>query len=153
MSRSASLPTPLHPPETLVEKRLPSGRSVTLRIEGAEEAIEVRSAQGEVDVRIVLTDAGPVVSLRGARLELESPDVAVKCNRFEVQAEEDLRLRSARDVHIDADELHAKTERDIHLNGAYIRLNCSPGLEVPVKLPDFAALAAAPDHKDPSSST
>ena len=118
----------------VVERRLPSGRSVVLRIDGAGEEIEIRSARGEVDVRITLTDAGPVVSLRGARLELEAPDVSVRCNTFDVHATETLSLSSERDVRIEADELRAKTEHDVHLNGAFIRLNCTADCPPPEEI-------------------
>src|SRR5262245_20165863 len=96
---------------------LPSGRSVVLKVTGAGEELEVRSPAGEVEVRIQLTDAGPIVSLRGGRLELESPDtVAVQCRRFEVQSEEEVLLTGQ--------ELRVRTKGDIHLNGDVIRLNC-----------------------------
>lgn len=128
----------------VVERRLPSGQSVVLRIDGAGEEIEIRSARGEVDVRITLTDAGPVVSLRGARLELEAPDVSVRCNTFDVHATETLSLSSERDVRIEADELRAKTEHDVHLNGAYIRLNCTADCPPPEEIyAQMQALAAA----------
>ncbi len=142
MNRPASQPIALHPAETIIDRRLPSGRTVTLQVEGAREAIEIRSAEGEVDLRIVLTDAGPVVSLRGARLELASPEVAVTCKKFEVHAEDEVRLASDREVRIDGDEVRMNTERDIHLNGAYIRLNCSADLQVPVAMPDVSAVDA-----------
>jgi hypothetical protein len=107
--------------ESVVERPLPSGRKLVLRIGDAGEDVEIRSATGELDLRITLTDAGPVVSLRGARLELDAPDVAVRCRDFNVQA--------SGTAQIVADELRAKTERDIHLNGSFIRLNCTPESE------------------------
>ena len=95
--------------DTVTQRQLPSGRSVTLRFGDGNESLEVRSPLGEVEVRIELTDAGPVVKLRGARLELEAADaVAVRCKQFDVRAE----------------EMRVKTEGDIHLNGGIIRLNC-----------------------------
>jgi hypothetical protein len=112
--------------EAVLERRLPSGRSLVLRTDPAGEEIEIRGARGELDLRIVLTDTGPVVMLQGARLEVESPDVAFRCRTFAVKTSGDLRLESEAQVRIDADELVAKTEHDIKLNGAYIRLNCTP---------------------------
>lgn len=106
-------------------RQLPSGRSVVVRVNDSREELEVRSPQGEVEVRITLTDSGPVVSLRGARLELESPDaVSVTCRRFEVSTTEGTQLHSAGDVNITGQEMRVKTEADIHLNGGIIRLNC-----------------------------
>lgn len=90
------------------ERVLPSGRSVILRV-GDTEELEVRSPDGEVEVRIVLTDAGPVVRLRAAKLELETIDsVDVRCKNFNVTAE----------------EMRVQTAGDTHINAAVIRLNC-----------------------------
>lgn len=118
----ASLTTPetvARQPEHADEnaRQLPSGRSVVVRVHDSKEELEVRSPGGEVEIRIVLTETGPVVSLRGARLELESAEtVAVKCRSFEVNASEG--------VAIAGHEMRVKTEDDIHLNGKIIRLNC-----------------------------
>jgi hypothetical protein len=56
--------------------------------------------------------------MRGARVEVDSPDVAFKCRTFDVQASGGVRVQ--------ADEVRAETKHDIHLNGAFIRLNCTP---------------------------
>ena len=137
----------------IVERRLPSGRSLVLRMDGAGEEIEIRSARGELDVRITLTDAGPVVSLRGARLEVESPDVAFRCNTFDVQAAGAVSLASEREVRVTADEVRMETAHDIHLNGAFIRLNCTAeGMspEEAARLEEIAAHAAHDhDHSQP----
>jgi hypothetical protein len=130
--------------ESVVERRLPSGRSLVVRVDGAGEEIEIRDARGEMDVRITLTDAGPVIAVRGARLELDSPDVAVRCRTFDVHATEALTLSSDREVRIQADEVRAETKQDIHLNGAFIRLNCTADAEPPEAIfARMAALAAA----------
>jgi hypothetical protein len=109
----------------IVKRALPSGRTLVLRIGSAGEDIEIRSAEGALDLRITLTDAGPVVSLRGARVEVDAADVAIRCHDFDVQASGDVRLRSEREVRFEAEDLRAETTRDIHLNGAFIRLNCT----------------------------
>lgn len=94
-------------PETS-QRTLPSGRSVVLRV-GDTEELEIRSPDGEVEVRIVLTDAGPVVRLRAARLEMETTEsVDIRCRDFNVRA----------------DEMRVKTDGDIHMNATVIRLNC-----------------------------
>jgi len=92
------------------EQVLPSGRTVRVRASSSSEELEVRSPAGEVEVRILLTAAGPVVRIRSARLELEAAeDVSVRCRRFEVQASDEVRLRA---------------EGDVHVNGEVVRLNC-----------------------------
>lgn len=125
--------------EQTFERRLASGGSLHLRTNPGGEEIELRSARGDLDLRIVLTDTGPLVTLRCAKLEVESPEVAFRCHDFAVQTTGDLRLKS---------------EGDIHMNGAYVRLNCSPDLQVPVPMPTVeealkaleAAQAPAHEH-------
>jgi hypothetical protein len=113
--------------DSLAARTLSSGRTVLLRIDGTGEHIEVRSPEGDVEMSIALTDRGPVVTLRGARLEIESPGhVGISCGSLEVQSRQTIALRSDEAVRIDADEIRAKTDGDIHLNGAVIRLNCTP---------------------------
>jgi hypothetical protein len=122
----------------VVERALPSGRTLVLRIGTAGEDIEIRSAAGDLDLRISLTDAGPVVSMRGARVEVDAADVAVRCRDFDVQASGNVRFA--------AEELRAETTRDIHLNGSFIRLNCTADgdAEAQALLAQMAAQQDAP---------
>jgi hypothetical protein len=105
--------------------RLPSGRSIILKTAGTREEIEVRSADGAVELEITLTDAGAVVRLQSARLELAAAEaVVVNSPRFEVHTTEATRLHSTGDVEITGQELRVQTTSDMHLNGGIIHLNC-----------------------------
>jgi hypothetical protein len=97
------------PDPEILTRALPSGRTLVLSAGRAGEEIVFRSAGGDVDLRITLTDAGPVISMRGARVEVDAPDVAFRCHDFAVQA----------------NEVRVEAKEDIHLNGAFIRLNCT----------------------------
>jgi hypothetical protein len=107
-------------------RNLPSGRSVTLRTGPGQEEIEVRSPDGDVEVRITLTAQGPVVQLRAARLELQAAEeVRVECDRFAVHAREGTEIKTGGDMQIAADgDLRIRTEQDTHVNGRMIYLNC-----------------------------
>jgi len=100
---------PVGPDLQILKRALPSGRTLVLSAGRGGEEIVLRSSGGDVDLRITLTDAGPVISMRGARVEVDAADVAFRCHDFAVQANE---------VRIEAKE-------DVHLNGAFIRLNCT----------------------------
>ena len=106
MARSA-LPVAL---SQAIDRTLPSGRSIQLKLMGKQEEIEVRSPAGEVEVRITFTAEGPVVSVRAARLELGAKAIALACDTFEVAAEKGVSVESA---------------QEIRLNGSVIRLNCT----------------------------
>jgi hypothetical protein len=104
---------------------LPSGRSVVLKVAGDREELEIRNADGELEVSVVMTADGPLVRVCGGRLELNAvDDVAVRCKRFEVETTESTVLSSAGDLRMTGSELKVRTIEDIHLNGAFIRLNC-----------------------------
>jgi hypothetical protein len=106
------------PDNELQSRDLPSGRSVVVRVSGVAEEIEVRSASGDVEVRITLTDAGPVVQLRGANLQLEAPEsVELKCKRLFVHTSEATNMQSAGEINIHADG-------DMDLRGKVLKLNC-----------------------------
>lgn len=111
-----------------VPQSLPSGRSVVLRVGSAGEELEIRSPRGDLEVSIVLTDAGPVIRLGGARLELTAMDtVAVNCGRLEVNASEEVKVGSPGKLEMTGEEVRVRTQGDIHLNGDFIRLNCLEG--------------------------
>jgi hypothetical protein len=105
--------------------RLPSGRSVVVKVAEDCEQLEIRDAAGRVEVWVILTAEGPVVRISGARLELASADtIALQCRRFEVETAESASIKSKGDVQITGRELKVRTSEDIHLNGEFIRLNC-----------------------------
>jgi hypothetical protein len=111
--------------EKAQERFLPSGRSVLVKVTSAGEELQVRSPQGEVEVRITLGEGGPVVHLSGARLELETPDtIALNCRRLELNTAESIQLKSAGNLQLSGQEMRVQTTGDIHLNGDVIRLNC-----------------------------
>jgi len=137
---------PEHPPSALpertstLERSLPSGRSFVMRVNDAGEQLEIRSPGGELEVSIVLGPDGPVVRLRGARLEVDSPEIALRCRTFDVQASSALNLQSQGDLRVKGDDIRALATRDIHLNGAFIRLNCDDDAAPPA--PELPAPSA-----------
>jgi hypothetical protein len=110
--------------EIRTAEALPSGRSVVVRVDGQREELLVRSPTGEIEVRITLTESGPVVRLHGGRLELEGADtIALNSRRLELTAREEMHLHSGGDLRVTGQEMHVQTEDDVHLKGKFIRLN------------------------------
>ena len=107
-------------------RQLPSGRTVSVRAADGREEIEIRSAGGEMEVRIALTPQGPVLQLRGARLEIDSTDtVAVNCRSFEVNAADGVKIQTAGDIDVrGAGEMRLKTSGQTFIDGDYVNLNC-----------------------------
>jgi hypothetical protein len=138
-----AVPEPTPPNGNLAHRGvLPSGRTVLVRVDGRGEAIEVRSATGEMELRIALTDQGPVLSLRGARLEIDAADtVAVNCRRFEVRTTGGVMLDAAGDIALRSGaETQLRSAGDTYIDGQMVKLNCQDR----AKYPDAPAPTALP---------
>ncbi len=122
----SDLPEKARAAEAAVIRSLPSGRTVSVRSGGGHEEIEIRSAGGEMEVRIALTPQGPVLQLRGARLEIDSTDtVAVNCRKFEVTAADGVKIDAAGDIEVaGSGELRMKSAGQTFIDGDYVNLNC-----------------------------
>jgi phage gp45-like len=113
--------------QALVQERaLPSGKTVVVRADGRTEEIEVRSSTGALEIRIVLTDQGPVLTLCGARLEINATDtVAVNCKHFAVRAAEGVVLDAAGDIAlVSGQETRLRSAGDTFIDGKLLKLNC-----------------------------
>jgi len=90
------------------EVYLRDGRKLVVSEQGGESLVEVRSESGMVEVRIRLTEQGPVLQMESARLslkaaeavEIESARVEIKGGAVKVHAEEDLELDANSDVRV-----------------------------------------------------
>ncbi len=68
---------------------LASGRLVEADVDGpGRDRLTIRSATGEVELQICLTEKGPLLRFRAADVELEATrDVKVHCEEFHVKAQ------------------------------------------------------------------
>jgi hypothetical protein len=103
---------------------LRDGRTLTVSEAGLDELVEIRSSSGMVELRIVLTEQGPVLQMEAVRLQLKASEaVEIESKRIDLKATET--------VAIAATELEVKTEADtkvdakgeVRINGKMIYLN------------------------------
>lgn len=105
--------------QTIVHEQ--SQRRVVFNFADERGEIEVRAHDGTLELRITLTESGPVLSVSAARIELMATDtVAVRCRSFEVESTETMRLRSAGPIEV-------KAAGDLRLDGDQVFLNCEEG--------------------------
>ncbi|MDG1482652.1 MAG: hypothetical protein P8R54_23880 [Myxococcota bacterium] len=108
---------PPEPPDKTLPLGLPSGRRVALVLGEDGEEVRVHGPDGKVEVTITLTDAGPVVRLSAAKLQLDAVEqVEVNCQDFKVNTTGGVDIQSA-------DEIHMKSPKDVFVEGAVIWLN------------------------------
>ena len=128
---------------------LPSGRAVHVSASAEGERVMVTSRQGTLEVAIRFTDAGPVLELRAAAIDLTAKTIAVRCESLDMQVsgdatttvdgnlDEHVRGRrratsagptvvAARDLDLSADagQLRASSRDDLSIQGLNVLINC-----------------------------
>ena len=115
-------------PEDAGKKRriaLDSGRQVLVHSDNKTEIVEVIEPKGDMIIKVALTDAGPVIRIHGAHLEvkstkslsLESETVKIKAKeKAIVESGAGLDIKASGDITVRADDDVRITGRKIHLN-------------------------------------
>jgi hypothetical protein len=99
------------------ELYLRGGKTLTVETSGEGELVEIRSSSGLLELRIKLTEDGPVLQMESARLSLKaSESVEIESKRVEIRATETIQLTSD-------DEIKADAEGEVRVNGKMIFLN------------------------------
>lgn len=98
------------------ELYLSEGRTLRVSREGADELVEIRSSAGLVEVRIKLTEAGPVLAMEAVKLQLKADAVEVESRTFQVTTEESIKLETK-------GELDVVSEEEMRIRGKKIWLN------------------------------
>jgi len=103
---------------------LRDGRTLTVAESGGDELVEIRSSSGMVELRIKLTEQGPVLQMEAVRLQLKASEaVEIESKRVEIKATEGMAIATAElEVTSEADvKVDAKGE--VRINGKMIFLN------------------------------
>ncbi len=101
---------------------LKDGRTLTVE---SDDTVEIRSAGGLLEVRILLTDAGPVLQMESARLSLKATEsVEIESKRVDIKATEVLNVASGGSIEIKSvEETKVEAEGDVRVVGKMIWLN------------------------------
>ena len=107
------------------EIQLDSGRQVVIHSNEHEELLEVVETEGEVLLKVRLTDAGPVISVKGAHLELKSAEtLTLESKKIKIKAEEGVGIESRGGLAIDSSkEIGIRSDDEIRVVGKMIHLN------------------------------
>ena len=104
---------------------LRDGRTLTVTGQASEELVEIRSSAGMVEVRIRMTEQGPVLQMEAVRMQLKAAEaVDIETRQLNVRTEEgvnvaakgDIKLAGESDVLVDA-------AGEGRINGKMIYLN------------------------------
>lgn len=105
--------------------QLESGRQVMVHSSEKEERIEITESDGAIIMNVRMTDDGPVISVRGAHLELKSTEtIALEAKTIKIKAEEEALVESKGSLEIDSSKKMAiHSNDDICVAGKIIYLN------------------------------
>jgi hypothetical protein len=96
---------------------LREGKTLSVETTGSDELVEIRSSSGQIELRIKLTEEGPVLQMESVRLQLKASEaVEIESKRVEIKATETLQLASDNEIKVDA-------EGEVRVNGKMIYLN------------------------------
>jgi hypothetical protein len=99
------------------ELYLRDGRTLSVENAGTGELVEIRSSSGQVELRIKLTEEGPVLQMESVRLQLKASEaVEIESARVEIKATETLQLASDNEIKVDG-------AGEVRVNGKMIFLN------------------------------
>lgn len=105
--------------------QLDSGRQVVIHSRDDEELLEIVETEGEVVLAVRLTDAGPVISVQGARLELKATEsLTLESKRVKIKAEEEVGVESTGRLEIESSKgIDIHSDGEIRVAGKMIHLN------------------------------
>lgn len=102
---------------------LRDGKKLVVSDQGADQVVEIRNESGMLEVRIKLTDQGPVLQMEGARLSLKATEsVDIESKKVSVQADE-LAL-SSKSISVTSEEdTNVTATGEVRIVGKMIYLN------------------------------
>jgi len=106
------------------EVYLKDGRKLTVSDQGADQLVEIRSESGMVEVRIKLTEAGPVLQMEAVKLQLKATDaVEIESARVEIKGTESVEVSGGK-VEVEAEEdATVEAKGEVRVRGKMIWLN------------------------------
>jgi phage gp45-like len=106
------------------EVYLKDGRKLTVSDQGADQLVEIRNESGMVEVRIKLTEAGPVLQMEAVKLQLKATDaVEIESARVEIKGTESVEVSGGK-VEVEAEEdATVEAKGEVRVRGKMIWLN------------------------------
>ena len=106
------------------EVYLKDGRRLTVSDQGADQLVEIRNESGMVEVRIKLTEAGPVLQMEAVKLQLKATDaVEIESARVEIKGTESVEVSGGK-VEVEAEEdATVEAKGEVRVRGKMIWLN------------------------------
>ncbi|MEN6321583.1 MAG: hypothetical protein ABFD82_22905 [Syntrophaceae bacterium] len=105
--------------------RLDSGRQIIVDSSEKEELIQIIEPKGDISMTVRMTEAGPVITVRGAHLELKSTEtITLEAKEIKIRAEEEASVTSKGSLKVaSAKKMDIHSDDEIRIDGKMIHLN------------------------------
>jgi hypothetical protein len=88
------------------EVYLKDGRKIVVSEQGTDQLVEIRNESGMVEIRIQLTEQGPVVQVEAARMKLSATEsVQIESKKIELKSEEGTEIESEGEVRVRGEKI------------------------------------------------
>ncbi|MBV8758071.1 MAG: hypothetical protein JO257_12365 [Deltaproteobacteria bacterium] len=106
------------------EVYLKDGRKLTLSEQGGDQLVEIRNESGLVEVRIKLTEEGPVLQMEAVRMQLKaSEQLSIESQAVEIKGAERVEVSGGK-VDVTAEEdVNVESKAEVRVRGKMIWLN------------------------------
>jgi hypothetical protein len=113
------------PEEEGRELHLGHGRTLRTATQGSDDVLEIRAASGQLELRVVLTEAGPVLQLEGVRVQMRAADaVEIDCKSLQVHTREGMKLATDGEIDITSEkDTRITSPSEVFVKGKMIWLN------------------------------
>lgn len=104
---------------------LKHGRTLSVTSEGMDELIEIRASSGNMELRIRMTEDGPVLQLEAVKLAVKATEsIDLECKTFKIEATESVEIASKGDMKVSSEgEMNIESTADVRVRGDKIWLN------------------------------
>jgi len=89
------------------ELYLRDGRRLVVSESGSDQLVEIRSPSGMLELRVLLTEQGPVLQMEAVRLELKASEaVEIESKSVAIKTEQDVEVTAAGEVRVVGKKIH-----------------------------------------------
>ena len=106
------------------EVYLKDGRKLMLSEQGGDQLVEIRNESGLVEVRIKLTEEGPVLQMEAVRMQLKAAEhVEIQSARVEINGTEQVSVTGGK-IEVEGEEdVTVDAKGEVRVTGKMIYLN------------------------------
>ena len=103
---------------------LKDGRKLTVSEQGSDQLVEIRSESGMVELRIKLTEEGPVLQMEAVKLQLKATEsVEIESARVDIKGTESVAVSGGK-VEVEGEEdVTVDAKGEVRVTGKMIYLN------------------------------